>query len=76
MPFAGFEHKVSAVVGRRYPWALPGYTGDRLQQFLCPMAVAVTDAAVNIPVHENYTAQEAKDIATALLKVERAMLLD
>ena len=34
----------------------------------------MTDASVNIPLHENYTEAEAVDIAAALLKVERAAL--
>jgi hypothetical protein len=37
-------------------------------------AIAVTDRAVNIPCHENYTAREAEDISSALIKVETAML--
>ena len=58
----------------RYPWTLPDYTGDPRAEYPCPNAIAVTDASVNIPLHENYTEVEAADIAAALLKVERAAL--
>ena len=52
--------------------SLAYYHGDPYQRFPCPNAVAVTDAAVNIPLHENYGATECEDIAEALMKVEQA----
>jgi perosamine synthetase len=39
--------------------------------FATPNAVAVRDASFNLLFHENFGAAEAKDIATAIAKVER-----
>ena len=52
--------------------SLAEYSGDPHQELSCANAIAVTDAAVNIPLHENFSDQECEDIAEALTKVERA----
>jgi perosamine synthetase len=61
------------VFGRSgYPWTCPDYQGDRGRTFPCPNAVAATDHHFIMGVHENYGAEEVRDIVTALLKVEHA----
>ena len=54
--------------------SLADYNGDPHQEFPCPNAIAVTDSAVNIPLHENFSDKECEDIAEALTKVEHAFL--
>lgn len=54
--------------------SLPNYYGDPHQHFPCQNAIAVTNTAVNIPLHENYGADECADIAETLMKVEQAFL--
>ena len=60
--------------GSDYPWGLPAYGGDRNAEFPCPNAVASVESHFIMSIHENFTEQEAADIAEAFAKVEQAYL--
>ena len=57
-----------------YPWTASAYTGDRHPTFSCPNCDEAVETHFSIPVHENYSEQEAGDFAAALRKVEEAYL--
>lgn len=57
-----------------YPWTDPRYTGHPNQTFPLPNCLAAIESHFTIPLHEGYGEQEARDIAAALRKVERAYL--
>jgi dTDP-4-amino-4,6-dideoxygalactose transaminase len=58
-----------------YPWTDPRYAGDPQPSFALPNCRAAVASHFTVPLHEGYELQEARDIATALRKVESAYLV-
>jgi dTDP-4-amino-4,6-dideoxygalactose transaminase len=56
----------------RYPWSAPEYRGDRHPHPSLPNAHRAVESCFLIHVHENFGDKESRDIAEALLKVEKA----
>jgi perosamine synthetase len=57
-----------------YPWTDPQYKGDPDRSFPIPNCLEAVESHFTIPMHEGYGEREARDIAAALHKVERAYM--
>ena len=56
----------------KYPWASPGYKGDRNRQFPTPNAVKTMETQFNLSIHENWREREIEDTVAILEKVDGA----
>jgi len=54
------------------PWCCPYWGGSIDYEHCCPRAEAGLEANMRGDVHESFTDEEARDVAAAIVKVDRA----